>query len=301
MGKIDPRITAAMVAWLQEESHDEESIQKGAELLLRVNRNQGLYQRIMRNPLRSLSKLEYEIKKHVNIRQQGFSVDDIVKMEHEVLPGIKFARERCDLMIEEQKIDESEVLPHIEKPNDEHWTELTYPVKGKRPDHDRLPAEIQAIWPENAERWKKIKATFELCKQLDQPCDRFEHVKMLKEAWYKYKERMAQYDDFVLKEKPEEKPEDKKVSEDKQKDIDYAQSFISKNLPVLMGLVKEAQEPDFSEEDAAKLEEKRAFIQNRVNILLQNGVNLSEQRKADLIACDIAVELTENVEGEKPE
>ena len=292
MGKIDPRITAAMVAWLQEESHDEESIQKGAELLLRVNRNQGLYQRIIRNPLRSLSKLEYEIKKHVNIRQQGFSVDDIVKMEEEVMPQIHAAAFV-------QLPENTESLP-LAGDN----VGQTAIIKGKRPDHDRLPAEIQAIWPENAERWKKIKATFELCKQLDQPCDRFEHVKMLKEAWYKYKERMAEYDDFVLKEepeKPEEKPEDKKVSEDKQKDIDYAQSFISKNLPVLMGLVKESQEPDFSEEDAAKLEEKRAFIQNRVNILLQNGVNLSEQRKADLIACDIAVELPENAEGEKPE
>ena len=82
--------------------------------------------------------------------------------------------------------------------------------------------------------------------------------------------------------------------------VDYAHSFISKNLPVLLELVEEAKEPDFDKTE--QLEEKRVFIQDRVNILLKAGVQLSDQRKADLVKCDIAIELpTDDAEGEGSE
>ena len=48
-----------MVAWLRGDHSSGESIKKGAELLLRVNRNRGLYERICRNPKAGVKKLEY--------------------------------------------------------------------------------------------------------------------------------------------------------------------------------------------------------------------------------------------------
>ena len=48
MANYDPKITEAMVAWLRGEHSSDESILKGAELLLRVNRNKGLFERIRR-------------------------------------------------------------------------------------------------------------------------------------------------------------------------------------------------------------------------------------------------------------
>ena len=72
MANYDPKITDGMVAWLRSDHTDDESIRKGAELLLRVNRNKGLYERILRYPKGGLKKLEYELQKHVNIRLQGY-------------------------------------------------------------------------------------------------------------------------------------------------------------------------------------------------------------------------------------
>jgi predicted transcriptional regulator len=92
------------------------------------------------------------------------------------------------------------------------------------------------------------------------------------------------------------------LSEEAQKEIDVAQSYISRSLPVLLEMVLESREPDFTEEMAQKLEVMRSKIQERVNKLLQMNVVLSDQRKADLRKCDISIELpTEDAEGNKPE
>lgn len=288
MANYDPKVTEGMVAWLRSDHTDDENIRKGAELLLRVNRNRGLYERICRYPKGGLKKLEYEIQKHVNIRLQGYSFDDIQKLDHEITPDIKFAVERCAIHQEENNMPESEVLPHFEKPNDEHWTEQTFPITGKRPDHDNLPEEIQAIWPKNAERWKKIKETYNLLLTLNAPCDRFEHLQLLKELWYKYREDMCRYDDFKAGTADSEEPKKKELSDKDKQDIDYAQSYISRNLPVLLELKAAAKEPDFAEQE--KLEDLREKVQNRVNSLLKLGVVLSNLRKADLLSVDISVD-----------
>lgn len=280
MGKIDPKITEALKNWLQNDHDSDEMIAKGAEILLRVNRNVGLYKRILRNPKRGLSKLEYEIGKHVKIREQGFSVDDIVKMEAEIMPQISAAAFV-------QLPDDGNSLPL--SGDDSGQSSI---IKGKRPDHDKLPADIQAIWPENAERWKKIKATFEMCKSLEQPCDRFEHVKMLKEAWYKYKERMAQYDDFVLNtgEDGEKEESEKSVSDEDKAAISTAQSYISRNLPVLQELVDKKFNDELSEEEDQKLLDLRSKVLERVNVLKTHEVQITDQRKADLLKVGIALE-----------
>lgn len=294
MGKLDPKFTEALVAWYKSDHSSEESIRKGAELLLRLNRNRVLYQQILRTPQRLLKKLEYEIKKHIDIRNDGFTLDDVKKMAAEVLPHISAA---ADVEL----VDDS--LPVVYDQVD-----VTYPkpqVIGKRPDHDSLPEEIKKLWEVNAERWKKIKATFELCKTLNAPCDLYEHVKVLKEAWYAYKRDMARYDDFrgTLDELVTV-TKGKALPENEQQMVDYAQSYISRYLPQLKDLAQEAKEPDFTEDKKDKLEDLRVKIQDRVNILLKAGVILSNQRKADLKSVDISVDNPidkSDAEGEKSE
>ena len=167
--------------------------------------------------------------------------------------------------------------------------------------------DIQNIWPKNAERWKKIKELFELCKQLEQPCDRYEHLKVMKEAWYKYKDEMARYDDFKATDDTTEGENKKPVLTEQEKEsVNYAQSYISRYLPQLLELKQQAQEPDFSEEDQAKLEDLRVKLQNRVDTLLKYKVALTDQRKADLISVDIIVDNSvdnseKDAEGEKSE
>lgn len=293
MANYDPKITEAMVAWLRGDHSNEESIKKGAELLLRVNRNRGLYERICRYPRGGLKKLEYEIKKHVNIRLQGYTIQDIENLDKEIMPQVQVAVDAAGGAADGE-------VPVVQESDSDGDTGCVV-VKGIRPDHDSLPDDIKAIWPANAERWKKIKETYNLLLSLNAPCDRFEHLQLLKESWYKYKDEMCRYDDFKAGGAAEPlKLEKPALSEKDQQDIDYAQSYISRSLPVLMDLVAAAKDPDFT--DAEKLESLREKVQNRVFTLLRLGVSLTDQRKADLTACDISLDRpADNAEGERSE
>lgn len=293
MANFDPKITEGMVAWLRSDHTDEESIRKGAELLLRVNRNRGLYERICRYPRGGLKKLEYELQKHVNIRLQGYTIQDIENLDKEVMPLVQVAVDAADGAADDE-------IPVVKESEDEGDTGCVV-VKGKRPDHDKLPEEIQAIWPKNAERWKKIKETYNLLLTLNAPCDRFEHLQLLKEIWYKYREDMCRYDDFSgTMDEMVTVVKGKEISEKDQQDIGYAQSYISRYLPVLLDLVAAAKDPEFTDQE--KLEGLREKVQNRVFTLLKLGVVLSDQRKADLVSCDIAIVLpSNNAEGEGSE
>ena len=302
MANYDPKITEGMVAWLRSDHTDDESIRKGAELLLRVNRNKGLYERILRYPKGGLKKLEYELQKHVNIRLQGYSFDDIQKLDQEIIPDIKKYVEKCDVVMQEaaaqnQQFNEADVMPIGAADGNPLIT------TGKRPDHDQLPPEIQEIWTKNAERWKKIKESYNLLLTLNAPCDRFEHLQLLKELWYKYREDMCRYDDFRgTMDEMATVVKGGQLTEDEQRDIDVAQSYISRNLPVLQELVLESREPDFPEDKIAKLEDLRSKIQARVTSLLMLNVMLSDQRKADLMKCDISLELPQDdAQGEGSE
>lgn len=293
MANFDPKITEGMVAWLRGDHSSGESIKKGAELLLRVNRNRGLYERICRNPKAGVKKLEYEISKHLNYRLQGYTIQDIENLDKEIVPQVQAAVDAAENAADGE-------VPVVQEPDDGSYTGYVI-VKGIRPDHDSLPNDIKAIWLANAERWKKIKETYNLLLSLNAPCDRFEHLQLLKESWYKYKDEMCRYDDFKAggADEPLE-PEKPALSEKDQQDIDYAQSYISRNLPVLMDLVAAAKDPDFT--DAEKLESLREKVQNRVFTLLRLGVSLTDQRKADLTVCDISLDLpADNAEGEGSE
>lgn len=302
MANYDPKVTEGMVAWLRSDHTDDESIRKGAELLLRVNRNRGLYERILRYPKGGLKKLEYELKKHVNIRLQGYSFDDIQKLDQEIIPEIKKYVEKCDMVMQEaaaqnQQVNEADVMPIGAADGNPLIT------TGKRPDHDQLPPEIQEIWTKNAERWKKIKETYNLLLTLNAPCDRFEHLQLLKELWYKYRQDMCLYDDFRgTMDEMVTLNKGRQLTVDEQKDVDVAQSYISRNLPVLQELVLESREPDFPEDKIAKLEDLRSKIQARVTSLLMLNVMLSDQRKADLQKCDISTDLPQDdAQGEGSE
>lgn len=302
MAKIDPKFTEKLVAWLRKDHTDEAVIRDGAMLLLQLNRNQGLYQRILRNPQRNVSKLEYEIKKHVNYRLKGYTINDIIKLDNEITPQVQNAVKECEIVRDNMKKEGIEDAGQA----------MLYPIPaeagtkvatGKRPDHDRLPVDIQKIWNDNAERWKKIKETYNLLLTLNAPCDRIEHLQLLKESWYKYKKEMCHYDDFRgTSDEMVTVVKGSQVTEDEQRDIDVAQSYISRNLPVLQELVLESREPDFPEDKIAKLEGLRSKIQSRVTSLLMLNVMLSDQRKADLKKCDISIEIpTEDAEGDKSE
>ena len=65
-------------------------------------------------------------------------------------------------------------------------------------DHDRLPPEIQRLWTDNGALWFKIKELFEQLKGMESApaCDRYEYLKLLDEAYKKYRANLQAYDDY---------------------------------------------------------------------------------------------------------
>lgn len=283
---IDPKFTEQIARWLQGGHDSPESIEAGAMLLLQLNRDKAMYQRIMRNPKRELKFLEYKLRRFLQMRKDGQTIQDVVKLDNELTPHLQavIGKEPTPAG------DGAGQLPVPQPPEKDGGNEM-YIRKGIRPDHDRLPADIQAIWTKNAERWKKIKEAFEACKAMTEPCDRYEYLKVLKETWYKYKQEMARYDDYRLTADKAAVPGASASGEapapDQEKELKNADSYVSKNLPQLLQLVAAAGEEGFTGEQQQALESLRRRIQQRVDVLLQCGRTLTDERRGQLTACDI--------------
>ena len=301
---IDPKFTEQIARWLDSEHTSREQIEAGAMLLLRLNRDNSMYQRIMHRPERMLSFLEYKLRRFLQIRKDGQTIRDVIKLDNEITHHLQAIIESEPIPVE----GGAELLP-VEQPAEKDGGNEMYIRKGIRPDHDQLPDNIKAIWPANAERWKKIKEAFETCKSLTEPCDRYEYLKVLKDTWYKYKQEMARYDDYRLTddggtEGDGAADQTQTLTPEQEKELGNADSYISKNMPQMQQLVAAAKEEDFNEEQKKQLESLRKRIQQRVDVLLKYGRTLTDERREQLLLCDIKVELetpAENEQGQESE
>ena len=294
---IDPKFTEKIARWLQSDHKSDEMIQQGAKLLLQLNNDRAMYQRIIRRPQRELSFLEYKLRRFLQLRQDGHTIKDVVKMDREITDQIAAAA---------GTIDTGGTLPMVVPTVGSGPDSLpSYVRKGIRPDHDRLPDNIKALWPKNAERWKKIKEAFETCKGLTEPCDRYEYLKVLKETWYKYKEDMARYDEYRLNaDSKANGTAAPSLTPEQEKELANADSYISKNMPQMQQLVAASKEEGFNEDQIKQLENLRKRIQQRVDVLLKYGRTLTEERREQLLQCDIKVTLEtpeENEQGQESE
>ena len=298
---IDPKFTEKIARWLDSEHTTTEQIEEGAQLLLSLNRDGAMYQRIMRRPQRELKFLEYKLQRFLRLRQDGQTIRDVIQLNDEIMPVLETVTDKEPMPIEEQAL----LLPVLQ-PDEQNGAKEQFVRKGIRPDHDQLPAEIQAIWPANAERWKKIKEAYETCKQLTEPCDRYEYLKVLKETWYKYKQEMSRYDDYRLSadggsEGEGDAEQTPALTPEQEKELKNADSYISKNMPQLLMLVSVAKEEEFNEGQIKNLENLRQRIQQRVDVLLKYGRTLTDERKVQLKQCGInpTLETPENNEQGK--
>ena len=255
---MDHKFTEKIRTWLNTPVN-ERSIEEGATMLLQLNRNRILHQNIIRRGVRMMPKLEYELKKHLSIRDDGKTLHEVVAMEKVIMPAVGQL---------------------VTKPEAEH--------AGKRADHDELPEEVQQLWDGNFERYTKIKALFEELKAMEkmQPCDRYEKLKLLDEAEKAYREALAAYDGY-LKENSFPKDADDKEDDFPNKtneqpvdpaelatQIGNARKYISEGKGKLKKLIEEGNE--------AKAETLRAKIVERVKIIQQAGAPISDDTLAEL-------------------
>ena len=162
---MDNKFTQQIEEWLDSSAPD---VRAGADLLLRLNRNQRLYQMILRKPESMMSKLEYELRKHLRMRRSGSTSADVVAMERTLLPRI--AKEIC---------------PVIQSDDDNVEAQF----RGRRADHDQLTAEVRALYDVNFELYIEMKQAYNTLLAMENaaPCDRSELLHILKTAESKYR------------------------------------------------------------------------------------------------------------------
>lgn len=248
---MDHNLTERMRGWLAMEGHDRASIMDGALMVLKLNRNKVLYNTIAQRPEKYEAKVRYELSKHLPMRLDEKTKADVAALEKEVMPPVKAA---VELGVDAQ----------------EDGTDV-YVAAGKREDHDSLPDNIKALWDGNAERWKKIKEIYNLCLQLDKPCDRYEYLKILKEEWYAYKEAFEAYDGFTEGATEDEEGETA-AAQATVKDITNARAYISKNLDRLIGMER-------TDEKFAGLYAK---VLERVRVIKDSGEGFSADMEEKL-------------------
>lgn len=245
------KLTKEIQDFLSLEERTEQQILQGAMILLRINRNRVLNQQICRRPKRFEKKLVYELNKHLAYRLDGMTLQEVRRMDGEVLNNV-------DEILDKGKPDED---GDVDNQNDD--TAGRQPKLGRRADHAALPPEIQALWDRNAGRWKKIKEARATVETLDMPCDRYEYLKFMKEAYTLYKQDMAKYDSYKTDASPAASTPDKEISS--------ARAYISKQRKNYENLLAE----DLTDK-AAALKEK---LQQRVDVLLNNKAALSSDLK----------------------
>ena len=244
---MDHKFTEKIRTWLNTPVN-ERSIEEGATMLLQLNRNRILHQNIIRRGVRMMPKLEYELKKHLRIRDDGKTLHEVVTMEKVMMPAVEQL---------------------VTKPEAEH--------AGKRADHDELPEEVQQLWDGNFERYTKIKALFEELKAMEkmQPCDRYEKLKLLDEAEKAYREALSAYDSYVKEDNFPTKTEEQPVDPaELATQIGNARKYISEGKGKLKKLIDEGNEAK-----AATLREK---IVERVRTIQQAGAPISDDTFAEL-------------------
>lgn len=294
MNGNDILFKARIEEWLGKDKHSEAELAQGALMVLQCNRNRAMYNTIMRKPSHYEEKMVYELKKHLAYLQDGLNLDQVKALDSEVtaeLQPVIVSFDACVKSLQEAEDENvrataTEVISALDADG-----KPALHVRGKREDHDDLPQEIQDIWPRNAERWKKIKQAFETCKSLDMACDRYEWLKILKEAWFAYKADMAKYDNYVIGSDDSEGQDktDEQLSADDMKAISLARPYISKNLPKLIEL-KAAATDDAS---TKKYNDLLVKVQERVDVLLRTKQVITDDLRQQLADAGITLDTDE--------
>ena len=242
---LDQRFTQQLQAWLDTPS-DSRSLETGAELLLRLNKNRWMHQMILKK--RNFSKLEHELKKYLAIRLEGLTKREVVTMEQTVLP----------LATESLELGAPVITTDAELPKGNY--------RGKRPDHDTLPQELQYLYERNGDIYFKMKQLFETLKQMenDTPCDRHEYLKQLDELDKAYRQNWETYDAWsAVSSGPVQHVTDAPTAQQLQ----AARKYVSANKKKLAETGDEA------------LREK---IQQRIDLLLSSDQGFDEDYKKEL-------------------
>ena len=248
---LDDKLTQDIRLWL-DSPQEQRSLEQGAEMLLRLNRNRYMHAQILRR--RNFAKLEYELQKHLRIRLEGLTTREVALMEQEALPKI------------EESLALGQPLPNTE--------EAQPTIRGRRADHDTLPADLQALYERNGEIYFKMKQLFETLKGMEDatPCDRHELLAQLVAYDKEYRDNWNAYDTWSAVAAGSVTEPAATAPLPTAQELQAARKYLSSNRPKLAA----------AEGDAANA--LRGKMQQRVSLLLSAGQGFEPAYQSELEA-----------------
>lgn len=277
---MDKAFTQDIADWL-ETPREERDVRKGAELLLRINGNQHIYHLAMIRPETAHDHVEADLKKFLQIRLDGHTMESVRQMDSELIPKVQ------NIITTRQ--DESEDAPEE--------TDDTAPAhRGKRSDHNELPEEIRAIYERGGELFEKIKQIFTELQQMENApaCDRYEKLKVLKPLVKEYTDGWERYDNYnsdMSQEEAVEAVDEAPEPGNEVKRVGAARKFISTHVAKLETLLQAETI------DEAEVENERRQIAERMAFIAETGGSFKPDFAQRIHALGVDIEPT--TEGEQ--
>lgn len=277
---MDKAFTQDIADWL-ETPREERDVRKGAELLLRINGNRHIYQLAMIRPETAHDHVEADLKKFLQIRLDGHTMESVRQMDSELIPKVQ------NIITTRQ--DESEDAPEE--------TDDTAPAhRGKRSDHNELPEEIRAIYERGGELFEKIKQIFTELQQMENApaCDRYEKLKVLKPLVKEYTDGWERYDNYnsdMSQEEAMEAVDEAPEPGNEVKRVGAARKFISTHVAKLETLLQAETI------DEAEVENERRQIAERMAFIAETGGSFKPDFAQRIHALGVDIEPT--TEGEQ--
>ncbi len=277
---MDKAFTQDIADWL-ETPREERDVRKGAELLLRINGNRHIYQLAMIRPETAHNHVEADLKKFLQIRLDGHTMESVRQMDSELIPKVQ------NIITTRQ--DESEDAPEE--------TDDTAPAhRGKRSDHNELPEEIRAIYERGGELFEKIKQIFTELQQMENApaCDRYEKLKVLKPLVKEYTDGWERYDNYnsdMSQEEAVEAVDEAPEPGNEAKRVAAARKFLSTHVAKLEKLLQAETI------DEAEVENERRQIAERMAFIAETGGSFKPDFAQRIHALGVDIEPT--TEGEQ--
>lgn len=173
---IELELTSKIQEWLNTEP-DKRDILAGAMLLKRINRNQILYNNIVRNPAAKAPLLEYHLTRILKTRLIDTTHEEVSRMMGQV-----------DAIAQQRGLDRQE---------------RTAFQNGKRPDHEELSDEVKQLYVDNADimrRMREAHTRLRMINPQNSTCpdsDRYPFAKAIIEYDRQYRDNWNTYDHYV--------------------------------------------------------------------------------------------------------
>lgn len=280
---IDQKFTEELSKWLST-PRDERDVVAGAELLMRITGNRQFYATAIVRPHVVHDHVEYELKKHLAIRQEGHNVETLRNLERELLAECaeEFGEEASTASpVEEQAGAEEADAYAVPR----EGPVVSSPKRGRRADHDELPVEIQALYDENATRYEQMRKVYQqLLTMADaEPCDRKEHIFQLDQlvkAWAAAWEAYDRYDATAVADAEEDEAEEADEASPLPDDpttfankIAAAKRYLQKHRKKLRELEEAGASAEEMRAEEEKISAKQAELENLTTLTPKNKEN----------------------------